>query len=252
MIRARRAAAASNSPEILLRKATLARTSGTRAKYAERGLSCLGARDQTMKMMLLRQLYLSHMEGRRFSEALGVAQDMLQCGVMLDVARQDAARASLGLSDVDGAIQHLRIAGRVSPPTRRAFHLWTLGSVLYLNDRPREALGALERALRWGTTDKPLYAAQAALARLATGETVADLERLREQLSDAPCGQGYGQFVLGELSFAAGDRVAARRYLTAFIRRTTSGRVALSVALGGEIARARRLLRSLGGRGRAA
>jgi hypothetical protein len=62
---------------------------------------------------------------------------MITCNVMADVARQDAARACLGLGDEQRAIQHLRLASRVSPPARRAFHLWTLGSVLYLNGKPR-------------------------------------------------------------------------------------------------------------------
>jgi tetratricopeptide (TPR) repeat protein len=227
----------------MLQKATLARTSGARAKYAQRGLTYGGPLDTTTHAMLLRQLYLSHMEARRFEEALVAAERMVELDIMPDVARQDAARACLGLGETERAISHLRIASRVSPPARRAFHLWTLGSVLYLQGRPRDALGPLERAVRWGTTDKPLYQAQVALAQLALGEEVSDLERIREQLADAPCGQGYGQFVLGELAFALGDYDEARRYLSAFVRRTTSGRVALSVALAGEIARAEELLR---------
>jgi tetratricopeptide (TPR) repeat protein len=251
MTRARTAAAQVLPPEVFLRKATLARSSGARAKYAQRGLSQQAELDSTTRAMLLRQLYLSHMEGRHFDEALSTARQMIEADVMPDVARQDAARACLGLGDADGALDHLRIASRVSPAARRAFHLWTLGTVLYLNGRPRDAIGVLERALRWGTTDKPLYAAQVALARLAIGETVADLSELREALADAPCGQGYGQFVLGELAFAAGDFDEASRYLSAFVTRTSKGRVALAVALDGEIRRAQRLLRLVRGKRRA-
>ena len=98
------------------------------------------------------------------------------------------------------------------------------------------------RASRWGTTDKPLYQAQVALARLANGESPGDLHELRERLADAPCGQGYGQFVLGELAYEEGDYPAAREYLRGFVKRSTTGRVALAVALEGEVARARRLL----------
>jgi hypothetical protein len=61
-------------------------------------------------------------------------------------------------------------------------------------------------------------------------------------------GQGYGQFVLGELAFVEGDYAAAHRYLSAFVTRTTSGRVALAIALEGEVRRARRLLRLLRGK----
>ncbi len=248
MSRVRAAAIDLDLPEILLRKATLARTPGARAKYAQRGLTEAGEVSDTTRTMLLRQLYLSHLEARRFDEALLAAQSMIECQVMPDVARQDAARACLGLGDIDSALSHLRIASRVGPAARRAFHLWTLGTVLYLNGRPRDAVGVLERALRWGTTDKPLYAAQSALCRLALDEVVDDLSELRESLGDAPCGRGYGQFVLGELAFAQGDHTAARRYLTAFVRRTSNGRVALAISLQGEIRRAERILGSLRGK----
>lgn len=237
------------TPEVLLRKATLARTSGTRAKYAERGLAHRGSLDRTTRTMLLRQLYLSHMEGKRFADALAIAEQMLEGAVMPDVARQDAARACLGLGDREGALLHLRIASRVSPPGRRAFHLWTLGSLLFLAGRHREASGALLRAARWGTTDKPLYRAQLALARCASGENVA-LDGFRERLEEAPCGQGYGQFVLGALANQQGDYAAAERYLTTFVRRTSGGRIALVVALSGELAYAKRLLRTIRARRR--
>jgi len=245
MPRSRASAAPPSLPELLLRKATLARTSGTRAKYAERGLAHSGGVDRTTRALLLRQLYLSQMEGRCFAEALATAEQMILADIMPDVARQDAARACLGLGDRETALVHLRLASRVSPPARRAFHLWTLGSVLYLMGRHREAAGALSRASRWGTTEKPLYLAQVALARHAAGERAPDLAVLRERLADAPCGQGYGQFVLGELAYVAGDFNAARQYLRLFVKRTTSGRVALEVALSGEIAHARHLLQAM-------
>ncbi|HEY3495796.1 MAG TPA: tetratricopeptide repeat protein, partial [Polyangiaceae bacterium] len=111
------------TPEAMLRKASLARTPVSRAKYAQRGLSHRGTLDRTTRTMLLRQLYLSHMEGRRFGDALAVAEQMLESAIMPDVARQDAARACLGLGDREGALVHLRIASRVSPAARRAFHL---------------------------------------------------------------------------------------------------------------------------------
>jgi len=239
------AAVAPVTPELLLRKATLARTSVTRAKYAQRGLAHGSPLDHTTRVLLLRQLYLSHMEGRRFADALVIAQQMLGASVMPDVARQDAARACLGLGEREKAIEHLRIGSRVSPPARRAFHLWTLGSVLYLEGRYTDACGALSRAARWGTTDKPLYLAGLGLARLAAGEPISqdDLSELRERLSDAPCGQGYGQFVLGELCFALEDFAGTVRYLRAFLKRVTGGRVALQVSLSGEIKRAKQLIR---------
>ena len=120
--------------------------------------------------------------------------------------------------------------------------------MLYFAGRHGEAIGALSRAARWGTTDKPLYRGQLVLARLSAGEpadTIGHVGAARERLEEAPCGQGYGQFVLGELAYHEGDWLAAERYLTAFLRRTSGGRVALEVALAAEIARSRRLIRQI-------
>jgi tetratricopeptide (TPR) repeat protein len=231
----------------LLKKASQARTTSLRAKYATRGLSRQGS-DRTTRMLLLRQLYLAHMEARLLEDALEVAEQMVKTGVMPDVARQDAARACLGLERVEQALEHLRIASRVGPPSRRAFHLWTLGTTLYHHGRPREAAGILSRAARWSTMAKPLYLAQAALARRSGGDAVQNLAGLRERLEEVPCGQGYGQLVLGELAFHQGDFSSAERYLEGFVKRTTAGRVALLVALRAEVEHARGLLRQIRGR----
>jgi tetratricopeptide (TPR) repeat protein len=234
------------SPDTYLHKATHAQSSEERAKYATRGLSQPGL-DETTHAMLLRQLYLAHMEARRFELALEVSSKMIELQVLPDAARQDAARACMGLMEHERAVEHLRIAGRVAPASRRAFHAWTLGSTLYLLGRCNEAISALERAVRWATSAKPLYLAQLALARIANEEPVPeDLEDLRDTLRDAPSGQGYGQFVLGELAAALGDHDEARRCLRGFIKRTSAGRVALAVGLSAELDRARDLLQQLG------
>lgn len=224
--------------------ATLAPSSGARAKYATRGLSHVGT-DRTTRAMLLRQLYLSHMEAHRFADAVDVAQMMVELAVMPDVALQDLARGYLGLGMPARAIEELRRAGRVAPASRRAFHLWTLGSVLYFQGYHAQAAFTFARAARWGTTAKPLYQAQLALALLASGQASDDLVELRDALEEAPCGQGYGRFVLGELAFHQGDRIAARQYLRTFVARTEAGRVALRVGLAAELERARELLTML-------
>jgi hypothetical protein len=134
------------------------------------------------------------------------------------------------------------MAARRGPASRRPFHLWTLGGTLFMAHRYAEALGALERAVRWGTHDKPLYRAHLALVRLATGERVGDLQATIEQLAAAPCGQGYGRFVLGHLAYAAGAWPLARKYLEAFVRRTDASRPSLAIALDGELKMARATL----------
>jgi tetratricopeptide (TPR) repeat protein len=192
--------------------------------------------------MLLRQLYLAHYEARRFSAALEVARQALELDVLPDVLHQDAARAAFALGDTDAAVAHLRTAARRGPVSRRPFHLWTLGSTLFLAHRYAEALSALERAVRWGTRDKPLYRAHLALVKLALGERVPDLQATIDELATAPCGQGYGRFVLGHLAYAAGVWPAAQRYLEAFVRRTDAARPSLALALDAELKMARATL----------
>lgn len=231
-----------------LRKATLAETAGARAKYATRGLAAAGD-DRTLRAMLLRQLYLSHMEAERFDKASEIARAAIELGVMADVACQDLARAYLGLGRYREAIEELRRASRLGPASRRAFHLWTLGSISYFRGDFSGAALAFERAVRWGTTARPLYEAQLLLARwqLAAGgkQHLASLAEARLALEEAPCGQGYGRFVLGELCHRLGDWAATREYLEEFIARVDEGRVALRVGLGAELERARSLLASL-------
>ena len=242
MARTRESATAAKTPEHHLQKAIAARSASVRAKYAKLGLSARTRLDRTTQAMLLRQLYLAHFEGRRFTEALDIAVQLIQLQVLADVAHQDAARACQALGDYERAAGHLRLAARSCPASRRAFHLWTLGGLLYLQGKYAHAVSALTRAARWGTTDKPLYAGHLALARCAQGEDPDDLDGIIDRLEAAPCGQGYGRFVLGRLCFHAGRREESARYLQAFVRRTTRGRQALHIALEGELAEAKRSL----------
>jgi tetratricopeptide (TPR) repeat protein len=213
-----------------------------RARWAQRGLASRAPLDKTTQAMLLRQLYLSHFEARRFHEAHDLALQAATLEVMTDVMLQDAARAALAEGNLDAAITHLRAAARRSPAGRRPFHLWTLGSTLFLAHRYPEAIAALTRAARWGTRDKPLYRAHLALARIAGGEPVEDLQEAIDELAHAPCGQGYGRFVLGHLAYAGGEWGVAKRYLDAFVRRTAASRPAMSVALEPEVRMAKATL----------
>lgn len=229
-------------PEEHLRKAMAARSARSRGMHARRGLACRAPLDRTTHAMLLRQLYLSLFEGRRFQQAHTVALQALELDVLSDVLNQDAARAALANGDLEAALGHLRAAARRGPASRRPFHLWTLGSVLFLAQRYDESVAALARAVRWGTQDKPLYRAHLALAQIAAGESVQDLQETIDSLAAAPCGQGYGRFVLGHLAYAAGEWTAAKRYLEAFLKRTTASRPALGIALEGEVRMAKATL----------
>jgi tetratricopeptide (TPR) repeat protein len=219
-----------------------ARSPRSRAMYAKRGLATGARIDRTTHAMLLRQLYLSLYEGRRFRQAHTVALQALELDVLPDVLNQDAARAAIASGDLEAALAHLRAAARRGPASRRPFHLWTLGSTLFLAHRYAEAIAALRRAARWGTKDKPLYRAHLALSRIAAGEKVEGLQEVITALAEAPCGQGYGRFVLGHLAYAAGEWTAARRYLEAFLKRTSASRPALGIALEAEVRMARATL----------
>lgn len=223
------------TPEDCLQKAMRAQSPRSRALHARRGLATAGRLDRTTHAMLLRQLYLALYEGRRFKKAHEVALQALELDVLADVLNQDAARAALADGELDAALIHLRAAARKGPASRKPFHLWTLGSTLFLAHRYDEAISTLRRAARWGTTDKPLYRAHLALACIAAGEEVVGLQETINALAEAPCGQGYGRFVLGHLAYAAGEWQAARRYLEAFLKRTSASRPSLGIALEGEV-----------------
>jgi len=233
------------TPEDMLQRAMAAATPRARGLWARRGLASRKRLDTTTQSMLLRQLYLAYYEERRFDKALAVAVQNIALCVLPDVAHQDAARAAQALGEVDTAAGHLRLAARVGPAKRRAFHWWTLGSVYFLAGRHQDAISALTRAARWGTTDKPLYQGHLAVARCAGGEAVPELADLIGRLADVPAGQGYGRFVLGQLAYYDQRWDEARRYLEAFVERSEGGRAALAIALGGEIALARATLAKL-------
>jgi tetratricopeptide (TPR) repeat protein len=230
------------SPEEHLSRAMAAPTPRSRGIWARRGLACRARIDRTTQSMLLRQLYLAHFEQEHFKEAFAVSEQSLRLGVLLDVVHQDAARACVALGNVDLAAQHLRQAARVGPPNRRAFHWWSLGSIYFVAERHDEAVAALTRASRWGTRDKPLYQGHLALARIASGERVAELPELSERLRNVPAGQGYGRFVLGHMAYYGRRYREAREHLQAFVSRTESGRPALAIALEGELAIAKKTL----------
>lgn len=201
--------------------------------------------DTTTQAMLLRQLYLAEYEVGRFDRAYSTIVQALELDVLADVLHQDAARAAIAESNVATALSHLRRAARCAPPSRRPFHLWTLGSTLFLLHRYAEATVVLGRAVRWATHDKPLYRAHLALVHLAMGQRVDDLQSTIDDLASAPCGRGYGRFVLGHLAYAARKWPVAQRYLHDFVHRTESGRRALAIALDGELQMARATLRKM-------
>lgn len=230
------------SAEQWLERALAAKSPEQRVLYASKGLAHRAPMDTSIQSLLLRQLYMGQYEAEQFELAKQTAEQMISLGVMLDVCHQDASRAWLALGNVDEAVEQLRRAARVAPVRRRGFHFWSLGSVLFLVGRLREAEVAMNRALRWAAGARPLYEAQLALIRLHDGKPVEDAEQLVDELEQAPCGQGYGRFVLGMLSIKLGMHAKGREYLQVFVSRTLQGRKAMSLSLAGELDMAQRAL----------
>jgi len=223
------------SPEELLRRAMNAQDAPSRERLARKGLATRAPIDRTTNSMLLRQLYLALFETRRFDEARRVAESAIELGILRDVMHHDAARAAAAAGDLDDAVTHLRSAARRAPASRRALHWWTLGSLEFHAQRYDEAAAALERAMKWATHDRPLYRAELALVCIAAGERPKDLQKTIDALASAPCGQGYGRFVLGHLAYAAREFRAARLYLHAFVDRTEKLAPAAMIALEPEL-----------------
>jgi tetratricopeptide (TPR) repeat protein len=201
--------------------------------------------DNEMRALLLRQKYLAAIELGEDQTALRAAEQMIELGTLGDIARQDAARAALGIDEIDAAIGHLRIAARVSPPDRRAFHYAHLGSLLRFDGQTEEAIHAFTKASRWATEDRDLYQAQQALAEAAQGRTEKDLEDLRSRLEDHDPMKAYSLWILGELCLVLGDTESGATYLKRFLSRQDQVPRAKSLALKGEVAHASELLRQI-------
>ncbi len=219
-----------------------AKTPESRARWAREGLS--GLCDRDTQALLLRQLYLGELESEHYVRAREVAEQWVALGTMPDVAHHDAARACQALGDLPGAVEHLEAAISESPPERRTFHRSTLGAILHVGARYDEACRVLESAVAEAGNASALVRAQLALARWSGGIDRDDREltvAYHELLHD-PSGEGYGRFVLGELAFALGDRLAARMHLEAFVGRANRARKAARAALAPELALAERHL----------
>ncbi|MEM6786317.1 MAG: tetratricopeptide repeat protein [Myxococcota bacterium] len=228
-----------------LSRAMAARSPEAREREAKRGLAHPEPLDDTTHAMLLRQCYVASFERGEFERAASFGEQALRFDVLVDVIHQDVARACQARGDIDGAVTHLRAAARRAPASRRAFHHWTLGSVLFLAGRHEDAIASLQRAARWGTADKPLYQGHLALAKCGAGYRVRDLGGLIDRLASCPAGQGYGRFVLGQLAYQHRRWDDAREHLQSFVARTRAGQPAMKVAMAGELAMAEATLAAL-------
>lgn len=218
------------------------------AVYAEKGLRYASDRvDAETRVLLLREIYRSHLYARRVRSAHAVARKMVRLGVAQEIAHVDLGRACLTLGWWMRAAQAYRIAARNAPASRRALHWFSVGIALHHAEQSEESLSALDRAVRWSLTTRALHRAYAAVVRLDAGESPTDIDDLDDRIAElesARCGEGFGRYVLGLLYAAAGETRRARRHLVTFVRRNQHDPMR-AVTLAHELRRARLCLRSL-------
>jgi tetratricopeptide (TPR) repeat protein len=168
---------------------------------------------------------------------------MVRLGALSELTHADLGRACTALGWWQQAALAYRLAARFAPARRRPLHWGACAAAFDHAGMPDDALAALDRAVRWSTNTRPLHRAYAALIRTERGEPVDDVPAVLSDLELAPCGEGYGRYVLGRLYFRLGDAARARRFLREFLRRNV-GDPLREATLAGEIARARRCLRA--------
>lgn len=238
----------SRTPEDFLRRALEADSPKLRADLAREGLE-LGEEDlePDTELLLLRQLYLAHLESHRFQTAVEIAGRMTELATALkDVAHHDASRAYAALGQTARAIEEQRMAARTAPPDRRSFQGWALATQLQFSGDLDGAESALRRAERWAREDRPLLRAHRAWILLELDEPVEDLDEILAELEGSlKASKGYGELVLGMLRHRMGDDARAAVHLRAFLRRNASADSAKATTLREELRRARTVLASI-------
>lgn len=221
--------AAASSPE------AAGQLAGTALKEHRGNLDPEGA------LLLLREVFKAHLHANRPRSAHAVARKMVATGALQEIAHADLGRACSALGWWLRAAQAFRLAARFSPAQRRGIHWGACAAALHYGGRTEEALAALDKALRWSTTARPLHRAHAAMMRLESGQAVEDLEGLVEELRASRASEGYGRYVLGMLAQLRGQPEEARPLLEEFVRRNGADPLKRAT-LAGELARARRVL----------
>ena len=191
----------------------------------------------------MRQLYLAHLDSRRFRQAADAAIEAAAIGPLKDVAHHDASRALAALQETDTA-ESPSSASPCAPPRRGAGAFTTGGSPPCSTSR----IGPTTRSLRSprasgrARADRPLLRAHRAWVRLEMGEAVRGLDRILSELEASRAREGYGQLVLGMLRYHMGDPPRAAIHLRAFLRRNAALDTAKAVTLREELRRARTAL----------
>jgi hypothetical protein len=213
-----------------LRKARAAKGAVTRAKYARAGLA-QSPEDAETRWLLMRQLYISHLEQGALPSARGVATEMINVfSEVEDVARFDLARVHLAAQEWDAARQQLVAGENAAPASRKWDHGFTRARLEAVLGQPELALELVEAAGRATPSvsqsvvrlskDPVLHAAKV-VWRAQTGirQRRDTLSRAYQQLSQAETLPALGDFFAGRLLWllSHGD---ARSVLEGFLLTT--------------------------------
>ncbi|MDP3275189.1 MAG: tetratricopeptide repeat protein [Deltaproteobacteria bacterium] len=201
------------------------------------------ADDPESQLLLLREMFKAHLRSNRPRSAHAIARKMIRLGTLSEVAHADHGRASVALGWFAQAAQSYRLAARFAPANRRAVHWAACGMALWHAARFVEAQSAIERALRWSTTTRPLHRAQLALLAIELGEVPEDLHAITADLDASRVAEGYGKYILGLLAHQRGDSAKMRVFLQAFVERSVRDPLR-AATLAGEIQTAQRLLKT--------
>lgn len=228
-----------DTPEQALLAALRARGPELRKRAAERGLAEHTSVTGDTKVLLLRQLYVSHVELRQLRQAADVAIRAARLGPLEDILWHDASRALFALGEIPEAILMQRRAARTAPVERRSFQLWGLATVQHHMGDADGALATLTKAMRSAQRDRALLRAHALYVRLDSGKPARNIRRTVESLRASPNADGYGRFLLGMIAYHVGDIREARVHLGAFLRRNAAVGVVKELTLREELRRAR-------------
>jgi len=228
------------TPEECLWRATQAHDMAARASFAREGLA-FPVKEVTpsVRVLLLRQLYLAAIHRSELDAALEYADQMVSCEVMRDTAYHDRSRVLFALERVGDSIRDQRAAARRAPAARRSFHYWCLATLHHHASEWDSALKAFDRGLRWAKRDRPLLEAHRALVCLESGSPVSNLRGVVQGLLASPNRDGYGRYVIGMLFTEMGDLPAAAVHLRAFLHRNAGADEAKVLTLRRELDRAR-------------
>ncbi len=233
-----------DSPELWLGLALRAGSPAERLRAARRGLSAEGVAAETA-VLLLRQMYLAHLDRDDLDAAEKTATEMVSVGALRDVALHDHARVLGALGRFREAVEAQRLATRACPAERRSFMRWSLATLQHFAGDQAGALRTLDKAAEATQRDRALLEAHAAWIRTEAGEAVPELQQILDALARSKSARGYGQFILGMLAFTLGDGTRAVPYLEAFLRRHRGADPAKRLTLAEELRRAHEALGQL-------